>query len=295
WMIVLPAHQNDVQLRAVQWMHEFGHRKGLCHRTCPDGALMVPAPSIGNINIDPCESNILEGVTPNPACNACDIQTCDIPQQGGRISIADFVRQEFVEGIPYVPDIEYTAADIQYLDTLLNRPAEQAHWANAVVVLGMTGDRKAFELLKNFLERDIGPISPDADSAKLAVPIALGYLLAKTGNKEVFDYLRTGLDPTAWSDKVHWRASKGQRDDARDAHLTRLTILGLGLSGRREALRSLQSLLHQLSVRDAFPRKFKEGTGKYLREAIQINQHVRDVGLAQYYRDSETALFAARR
>jgi len=62
-MLVLPPHQQeDVQLRAVEWMHELGHNKGLCHSQCSTNALMTPNPlGVKDTELDSCEQSVFTG------------------------------------------------------------------------------------------------------------------------------------------------------------------------------------------------------------------------------------------
>jgi hypothetical protein len=86
-----------------------------------------------------------------------------------------------------------------------------------------------------------------------------------------------------------------------------LTILGLGLSGRTEALTALKTLYDQLEMqtanshgasatktgeattsnRTAGLSEYEPGTLAVLKAAIQTNKRVHQDGLVKYYRDSE--------
>jgi hypothetical protein len=62
-ILVLPQdQQKDIQLRAVEWMHELGHNKGLCHSECSANALMSSNPlGAGDTDLDSCEQHVFNG------------------------------------------------------------------------------------------------------------------------------------------------------------------------------------------------------------------------------------------
>jgi hypothetical protein len=71
-ILVLRPQQQDLQIRAVQLMHELGHNKGLCHNTC--NLLTNPLMSSKTLGgtdtqLDPCEKKIFTGGDlSDPAC-----------------------------------------------------------------------------------------------------------------------------------------------------------------------------------------------------------------------------------
>ena len=293
------AHPENVRLTAVQWMHELGHRKGLCHSS-EDGALMAPTPGAGNTGIDECEINAFIGRPIPAACTA----SCSGPQQAK--TAVEYVRRgDFIEGIPYEEGSRYTTAqDVTSLIGLLSDAREHKYWTNAIAVLGMSGDLQAFKPMQNFLESDKGPLSPEIYSAKMNVPLALGHLLAKTKNPDILKYLKDGLHPSAWSNKVKWHSSSPQDDAALNSHLTTMAILGLGLSGNVEGQTALGNLLNEIkkpetkslpstkpailsmkasSADAALHDGFEEKTAGVIDEALKINAHVKDKGLSSYY------------
>ncbi len=297
--INISTEMSILKLRAVQWMHEFGHNRRLCHRRGEGAPLMYDTPSSGNTDVDQCEHDAFL----NPASTGTCV-SCSGPQPS-RLSAPDFIRQNFIEGIPYEQGSSYTAADVPGLIDMLSQDCEQINCGNIVTVLGMIGDSRAFIPLKSFLERDTGLISLDVYSAKINVPIALGYLLARTNDPNVMLYLKEGRDPSAWSAKIKWHSASFQDDAARNAHLTTMTILGLGLSGRVEGRTDLQNLLTDLqldakSVHDSnqpglgknandtkiLPAKFEDRIIQVLTEAVEINKRVEVGGLINYYRES---------
>ncbi|HXA84117.1 MAG TPA: hypothetical protein VNZ47_03515 [Candidatus Dormibacteraeota bacterium] len=291
-----------LEAAAVLWMHELGHNKGLCHRD-RSYALMAPDIVESDTNVNQYEHDVFEGATPNP----CDQEEKSKPKA---VDVIQFVHKVFIEGVPYKEGSGYTAAAVPPLLELLDKPDEQRSWLNIITVLGMIGDRQAWMPIKKTFERDSGELSPQNYAAKLAVPLALGYLLSKGHDQQdekILDYLNTGLRPSEWSKRVSWRKSKDQSDEARNVHLTTLTILGLGISGRPEALTTLQALYDQLlamqaTKADASLKKRSETATSnralqlrgvepealsILKAAIKTNQLVQKDGLVKYYHDSE--------
>lgn len=285
---------------AVLWMHELGHNKGLCHRD-RRFAIMNPVLIDTNSTVNQYEHDVFEGIIAPKPCPQEKISLT-------ALSAIEFVHQIFIEGVPYEQGSQYKADDIPSLVELLDTPEEQRHWLNAITVLGMIGDSQALTPIKTAFERDSGVLSQHSYAAKLAVPLALGYLLSKSHNEVVFDYLNAGLKPTEWSKRVSWYESKYQTDAERNAHLTRLTIIGLGISGESKALTALQDLNAELSAMQATNLKnasltgvstailssraldwnqFEPGTLAVLKAAIQTNQRVQKAGLVKYYRESE--------
>jgi hypothetical protein len=75
--------QGTLRLRAVQWLHELGHHRGLCH-SIGISALMSGAPlTVGNTRIDQCVQAAFTGDPIDPSCT----QSCSGLQQSG---VSDF-------------------------------------------------------------------------------------------------------------------------------------------------------------------------------------------------------------
>jgi|SRR3984885_8039858 len=61
------APQNTPTLRAVQWLHELGHNRGLKHRN-ENGALMYETPTSGFRKLDDCEYQGFLSANPGVDC-----------------------------------------------------------------------------------------------------------------------------------------------------------------------------------------------------------------------------------
>lgn len=287
----------------VLWMHEFGHYKGLCHRD-DRLALMAPTINVANKTVNQYEHDVFEDIVTPSKCK----QKKKKPTAIGAI---EFVHKVFIEGVPYEQANRFTPDAVDPLLKLLHKPGKQRSRLNVITVLGVIGDRRAWKPIKKAFERGSGELSQQNYAAKLAVPLALGYLLAKghdPHDQEILEYLNSGLNhPSEWSKRVSWRKSHDQDDQTRNAHLTMLTILGLGISGRIEALTALQTLHAQLEMQIANSHgasatktgeaitsnrttglsDYEPGTLSVLKAAIKTNKRVHQDGLVKYYRDSE--------
>ena len=284
-IIADPGAYFPAEFKAVQWIHEFGHKVGLHHSSHP-GDIMAEAVDKKHTAITPCERDHYLGRSQQP----CTSKTPNPPNSN---DVTMFVHRMYFEGLPYDEGSFFTSTDIAVLAPMLNSCDEILYWPNIVNVLGMIGDSAAFPILKDFLESDPrtkchgnlrATALPVAYLAKEVVPIALGYILAAHDDSDVFKYLDEGLKAQNWSNHLHWDNPNGETQEVRNARFTRMAILGLGLSGQPSGHESLQKLF---KLRDGAP---ENQTAKFIAEALGINEQVRaaglgKVGLRQYYRE----------
>src|SRR5258708_11308119 len=139
------------EAQGVLWAHEYGHKAGLHHRDRSDPtfptAIMAPAIDEAHTMVNPCERDHYLGTSNQP----CPKRIRDLAK---RPAVATFVRQFFVEGLPYEEGASYTSGDIRTLVSMLNDCSQKLYWPNIVNVLGMIGDPMAFQPLKDFIEVD---------------------------------------------------------------------------------------------------------------------------------------------
>jgi hypothetical protein len=87
-LIVLPidesTDQGTLRLRAVQWLHELGHNKGLCHIGGVSALMSGDALTAQNIGVDNCTRATFTSGSIDPSCT----QSCSGPQQS-RVSNLD--------------------------------------------------------------------------------------------------------------------------------------------------------------------------------------------------------------
>ncbi|HJQ83020.1 MAG TPA: hypothetical protein VKA21_03020 [Candidatus Binatia bacterium] len=186
-----------------------------------------------------------------------------------------FARALHVEGVPLAAVRQFDPD--QALDPLLGMladGAEESHWANVVVILGMLGDERALDPLLAVLETGDGPLSEARWRAAKSVPMALGYLVHFGGSQRALRYLVESLDPAVWPGRgIRWRSPLHADAAARDAHLTRMAVLGLALTGDPAAARVL---------RGADPRRVPGGK-PFLDGALAEHGRVAARGLGCYY------------
>jgi hypothetical protein len=187
--------------------------------------------------------------------------------------IETFVRLAYVHGVPFEMARAYGPEAVPRLVGFLENPVFEPHWVNVVYTLGYIGDERALEPLIAFLERQRGEITPQAFRAVLGVMPALGHL-AREGSDRALEvlseFLQTGQidgDDPGFSYAIYV-------EEALVEVLGRLTIQGLGISGRPEAL----DLLTTLQSADLRP-DWEDNVD----EALVLNRRVAREGAARVF------------
>jgi HEAT repeat protein len=198
--------------------------------------------------------------------------------------IRAFVHQFFVHGIPYEEAMRYGAHVVPTLLDMLADPREAHAWPNIVLVLGMLGDERAVSPLIALIEQHPGgEIDAFQYDAKRHAILGLGYLVNKNGNQQALAYLRDGADPSSWVARgIAWTSPERETAAERDRDLSRMAIIGLGLSGHPSAAETLRALLTPTPT--AAGREFRAHMSGVIWEALRANQRIADEGLATYYR-----------
>lgn len=71
-----PANPGLVPLTAIEWMHEFGHNRGLKHDPCQN-SIMFPIPTFTSTDLNACERLVFNGNAPsNPVCHRASNNAC---------------------------------------------------------------------------------------------------------------------------------------------------------------------------------------------------------------------------
>ncbi len=204
-------------------------------------------------------------------------------------AIKDFVRQVYIEGVPY-EDVGRLSADvaIPVLREMLNNPQEEEYWPNVVVTLGMLGDDRAVEPLVNFIERkEPGKQLSRAQSvAKTSAVMALGYVVNRTGNQRALKYLEEGIYPSAWEKRnLPWASSFFPSGAERNNQLVIMSVLGLGLSGRAEATKVLRLLRDPHATPEIVALKQQvPGIDNIADEALKASESIGKDGMRMYYK-----------
>jgi HEAT repeat protein len=170
------------------------------------------------------------------------------------------------------------------LVAMLDNSEEERYWANIVTTLGMAGDARAVSPLISFLREGTRELSAENLAAKLSVPIALGLLVNRIHSLEAAEYLKASLDPRIWSRRdLGWRNPFDSSTSNRNLELTKVAVLGLGLSGDSTAETALLNLQRQPLTLDLETRAFRAEVKSVVAEALEAFRIIRDGGLSRYY------------
>jgi HEAT repeat protein len=206
------------------------------------------------------------------------------PIPGQAQDIRSFVRQVYIEGVPYDEATLFDPATaVPTLLEMLANPSEEEHWPNIVITLGMLGDDRAVDPLIRFLEQGIPSrrLSHVHYVAKTGVVMALGYLINQSGSQKALTYLKDSVKPGVWRERnTNWTSPYHATFDARNLQLSKMAILGLALSGHPAAAETLRSL--QRPALSEVDRKFQAQVSAVVSEALSAHATISWEGLASY-------------
>jgi len=206
------------------------------------------------------------------------------PAVGQENDLRSFVDRVYIHGVPYEQASRFAPETaVPALLAMLADPAEEQHWPNIVVTLGMIGDERAVEPLLDFLQQDVeAPLSHDHYIAKSSVVMALGYVINKSGSRRALSFLIESTDPEVWNHRqMRWTSPYHRTEAERDRQLTTMSLLGLGLSGDPTAADVLRSLQGTTTLRAQMPDA--EAT---IRTALEAHESITKLGLDGYYREA---------
>jgi hypothetical protein len=251
---------------AVLWTHEFGHTTGSPHRDGA-GAVMQPFIGIDHRGVDQGEctrlvagSEVVQSGSTMLAAQASAASDRAVPASARESSamilasaagpepVQSFVRKGFFEGVPYNQAKLYSDDDVPELQRLLQDPAAEDTWRNVVGTLGAIGTERAQKVLIAYLLADPrGRLSPAAYIAKSDVPVALGWLVHKSDDREALELLINATDGNWWVARgIDWSTPIHRNREDLIASLVTKAIIGLTLSGTEEAEIRLAQLQGQL-------------------------------------------------
>jgi hypothetical protein len=166
------------------------------------------------------------------------------PSLAAPSSAEDLVHRFYFEGIPYELARQLDPASaVPRLLEMLRDPGERPYRTNIVVVLGMVGDASVFDPLSEFIRGDGSAEDAEEHRARTAAVMALGYVLHRTGEARILEYLTAGTRPETWSARGLTGVAPGLTDTAdRDRSFARHAILGLALAATPEAIATLEAL-----------------------------------------------------
>lgn len=208
------------------------------------------------------------------------------PIPGQAQDIRSFVRQVYIEGVPYDQATLFDPATAvpTLLEMLADRDEEE-HWPNIVITLGMLGDERAVDPLIRFLEQGVPGrrLSRAHYVAKTGVVMALGYLINQSGSPKALAYLKDSVKPGIWRERnTNWTSPYHTTFDGRNLKLSKMAILGLALSGHPSAAETLRSL--QKPAVSEVDRQFRTRVSAVVSEALSAHATISWEGLADYDR-----------
>ncbi len=185
-----------------------------------------------------------------------------------------FVTNWYVHGTPYDEARAYGPGAIPDLVAMLHDPEMEPHWVKVVYTLGCIGDPSAVQPLMDFLRGLHGEISVDAFRGALGVLPAIGSI-AYGGDGTAIGIIKDFVGPTALSTYGVDFSYGRYQGAALSEVLGRMSIMGLGFSGRPESLDLLNQMFQDHSLRTDWVDNVSE--------AININSSISRLGPARVY------------
>jgi hypothetical protein len=196
------------------------------------------------------------------------------PARAQAVDLKTFVTDWYVHGTPYAEARAYGPQAIPELVAMLHDPAMEPHWVKVVYTLGCIGDPSAVQPLMDFLKGFHGEVSVDAFRGALGVLPALGSI-ANGGDGPSIRILEDFVQPTALATYGLDFSYGRYHGDALSEVLGRMSIMGLGFSGRPESLTLLNQMFDDHSLRADWVDNVSE--------AININSRIASLGPARVY------------
>ena len=157
------------------------------------------------------------------------------PSRAYEDRVKEFVRQEYVHGIPYDKARSLGPAAIPILESMLSDSKEQAAWPNIVTTLGYVGNESSTEHLIDFLEnRFQEEINPNQFRALLLAPPALGHL-AQRGDRKAYSYLQElAAEGLTGKRKFKWRFGS-YSGEVLSLQMAEVAVNGIAVTGTSDA------------------------------------------------------------
>jgi hypothetical protein len=152
----------------------------------------------------------------------------------------EFVRVQYVEGLPYAEARDLTMAGVERLVEMLRDPAEAEHHENIVMALGISGAPQAYPALVEFQDKEVeGEVDAAEYRARRALPLAMGHL-AGTDSRALRFLLEAARRKEPES-APRW-SYLYLREQKLAGILRRAAITGVAMSGQPEAVAALRAL-----------------------------------------------------
>lgn len=155
-----------------------------------------------------------------------------VPSPGVAQSVEDFVTRPYIHGVPYEQARQFGADAVPALERMLQDRTKQEYWTNVVYTIAYVAEgAEGTRILTSFLEDGTGVMPRKAEEAKRHSLIALGFLIARTGNASALQYLVESVRPSAWRARdLEWESAAVARDELY-VRLVSAAIQGLGSTG----------------------------------------------------------------
>jgi len=276
----------SVEEEGVLWAHEFGHVAGLGHVLKSDYALNLMNKGLRTdktrVRTSQCEAlqrQARDDWAPDEVSTA-DLQLEETDSAVEDLPIEEFIRERFIEGVPFELAARYSSDSVPLLIKELRKPSPGVRLSVVVIVLGAIGDQRAVLPLIEFAEAGTGQLSAEAYDAKKGAVFALGLLLNRNPSRESLDYLTLGLSPNHWQKEIKWRLPYEASAEIRNWQMVKIAASALGVSGNAAAAESLRSQSKRmLDATGIVPQDVIE----VFREAVKANEAVRTLGLSKYF------------
>jgi len=265
-------------LEGILLAHEFGHNKGRFHR---NGIRNLMHPSIGSsrVGVNEAECNAFRGLGQMQA------QPAVVPGQNQVQPAADTleaIREHYPHGFPVSVGLNLPSEDAEKVADLLVDETEMQWWPNALAALGLMGADISFETIRSFIERQNADTfsNPFVFRALATAPIALGYYVNVTGDKEALDYIIKSATPNRVLENSQFNAMiSGNRDEAETLSGSFVAALSLAVTEDDTALEALSGLPSDSG-------DFQAVVSSQTEEANTEYRKVKELGLEAYSNQS---------
>jgi hypothetical protein len=222
----------------ILWAHEFGHSKGLPHRSDSGDAVMYPSISPSHLAFTGSECSAIRQLGLYSERSSVQVR---VERPVKRMSIEEFVSQVFVHGVPYEEARLYSSSDVSRVLPWLRDSNKMDYGSNIATTVGIVADSNAFSVLESVINADGADAIPVASyRARFGAIMAMGYVIRGSNDQRARDFLERHSSPSDWSE-TKWRAPYQATSAERDADLASAAVLGLSLAADSRALAFLQT------------------------------------------------------
>lgn len=258
----------------IVWAHEFGHSKGLPHRTNSSDAVMFPSVGSNHTVFSTSECNRVRTLGFAGLSSSLN-STSDVLEA---LPITDFVKQSYPQGVPYNEARLYSSAEVDVIEPWLGDQMQSEHWTNVSTVIGIVASADSFQNLNDFVFSDgSGKLPIEQWDGRFSAIISVGYVVANNGDMAALRFLQERAVPASWND-VAWQAPFHNSIEETRNDLATAASLGLALAGE-QGKEVIEDLLDNQFKNLAEENERKILLNSLLDEASRIERS----GLSSYY------------